>query len=353
MDVELALAHWSIAGPALPADDAGLINRTWCVGQPATGVLQWVNPIFRPSVHLDIDAVTRRLAERGLTTPRLVPTRDGALWVDDDPGCWRLLSFIPGRTLHRIDSPTTAAEAASLVGRFHAALADWAYDFQHVRAGAHDTVAHMTRLREALEAADGHPLAGPARALGDEILARWSSWDGVLDLPERVCHGDLKISNLRFDSTGRRAVCMLDLDTLSRLPYAVEMGDAWRSWCNLAGEDAPEATALDLGVFESSARAWLATAPSLEPIELESLVSGIERICLELAARFCGDAIRNAYFREDRSRFPSPGAHNLHRATGQLRLAVSARARRSACENIVRSAWTTRTVAGLSTPAGS
>ncbi|MBK6580265.1 MAG: phosphotransferase [Sandaracinaceae bacterium] len=196
-------------------------------------------------------------------------------------------------------------------------------------------------------------LAGPARALGDEILARWSSWDGVLDLPERVCHGDLKISNLRFDSTGRRAVCMLDLDTLSRLPYAVEMGDAWRSWCNLAGEDAPEATALDLGVFESSARAWLATAPSLEPIELESLVSGIERICLELAARFCGDAIRNAYFREDRSRFPSPGAHNLHRATGQLRLAVSARARRSACENIVRSAWTTRTVAGLSTPAGS
>lgn len=346
MDANAALAHWTLAGPARPAEDAGLINHTWLVGQPVQGVLQWVNPIFKPTVHLDIEAVTARLASQGLLTPRLVPTRAGALWVEDEAGCWRVLSYVPGRTLHRIDGPATAAEAGALVGCFHAALAGWEYRFQHVRAGAHDTPAHMARLREALEAADGHPLAGPARELGGRVLAAWQTWDGALDLPEHACHGDLKISNLRFDADGARALCLLDLDTLSSLSYAVEMGDAWRSWCNRAGEDHPDAAALDLDVFEASARAWLSTAPPLEDRERQGLVAGIERICLELSARFCGDAVRNTYFREDRARFPVAGAHNLHRALGQLRLAESARARRSICEGIVRNAGRPRAAAG-------
>ncbi len=121
------------------------------------------------------------------------------------------------------------------------------------------------------------------------------------------------------------------------MPIACEMGDAWRSWCNPAGEDDPDGT-FDLELFTASARAWLAAAPPLSAGELRSLVPGIERICLELAARFCADAVRNTYFREDRETYPQRGHHNLIRARGQLALAVSARQARAECEAVVASA---------------
>ncbi len=330
-----ALARWGRSEQVVPAPDAGLINHTWLVGSPPVAVLQWVNPIFRPSVHEDIEAVTARLEAFGLTTPRLIRTLEGALCWSAEDGCWRLLSFIPGRTFHRVDSPARAAAAGALVGRFHAATQGWDYDFRHRRPGAHDTLAHMRLLASALEGADGHPLAEPARAVGQEILDRWARWEGTLDLPDRVCHGDLKISNLRFDASGDRALCLLDLDTLSALPLAVEMGDAWRSWCNPAGEDDPEACHFDLEIFEASARAWLGAVGELSAVERDSLVPGVERICLELSARFCADAVRNVYFREDRARFPAPGAHNLHRARGQLALARSARVHAGAARAIL------------------
>ena len=335
MEATEALSRWDLDLPLSPAPDAGLINRTWLVGAPPQAVLQWVNPIFKPSVHLDIEAITARLAEHGLLTPRLLRRADGALWLEDEGACWRLMTFIPGQTLHRLDGPARAAAAGRLVGRFHAATAGWSYDFQHRRPGAHDTLAHMATLRAALGGAHGHPLADDARALGDQILVDWERWDGDLDQPERVCHGDLKVSNLRFDLSGSEAVCLLDLDTMAALPLSVEMGDAWRSWCNPAGEEDPQASRFDLSLFEASARAWLAEVGPLAPEERDALVPGIERICLELAARFCADAVRNCYFREDRQRHPQPGAHNLLRARSQHQLARSARERRAEASGIV------------------
>ncbi|MEM8996795.1 MAG: hypothetical protein AAGF23_18565, partial [Acidobacteriota bacterium] len=68
------------------------------------------------------------------------------------------------------------------------------------------------------------------------------------------------------------------------------------------------------------------------PAERASLVPGIERIALELAARFCADVVENRYFQEDRRRFAQPGSHNLRKARAQLALARSARIERSECE---------------------
>ncbi len=143
------------------------------------------------------------------------------------------------------------------------ALADFAYAPRAPQRHIHDTPARMAELRAALEGCDGHFFEGPARELGAEILAGFASWDGELDQPERICHGDLKISNLRFDEDGVEGVCLLDFDTLAPMALQVEMGDAWRSWCNPAGESDPEAVRFDLGIFEASARAWLAAFPAI------------------------------------------------------------------------------------------
>ncbi|NOY28070.1 MAG: aminoglycoside phosphotransferase family protein [Oligoflexia bacterium] len=342
MRASTALAAWGRKGD-LEQLDNGLINRTWLVlgptGRP-NAVLQLVNPIFSPLVNDDIDAITGWLAAKGLLTPRLIPTTKGERLVPDVSGHWRLLSFIPGRTFDTVSSPALAHAAGALVGRFHAALADWPGTFVAPRRSIHDTTARMRDLRLALDAADAHPLSAPIRALGQQILDAWDQWQGTMDLPERPCHGDLKISNLRFDDAGRHALCMLDLDTLGPLPFSVELGDAWRSWCNPAGESDPDRVRFDLDIFTASLSGWLSTAPPLTAVERDSLVPGIERICLELAARFAADAVNNQYFLEDRLRWPQPGAHNLVRAHAQTCLAAHARAAAPACNNVLRTGST-------------
>lgn len=335
-----ALHRWVMVGDLRPAEN-GLINRTWILhqdGEP-TAVLQWVNPIFSPLVTTDIDQVSRWLHHRGLVSPLPRPLPGGELGLTDpEAGHWRLLDYIPGRTRHTIDGPSTAYAAGSLVGRFHAAMAEWPGHFQAPPRNVHDTPARMAELVKAVDEQHQHPLADQVGPLAEAILADWAAWKGALQAPLHPCHGDLKISNLHFDPEDERGICLLDLDTLGLLSYSVEMGDAWRSWCNPAGESNPEATRFDLGLFEASASGWRSTAPELPREELDTLVPGIERICLELSARFARDALLNQYFREDRHAYPQVGTHNLTRARAQHALARSARAQAGYCERLLRSA---------------
>ena len=104
----------------------------------------------------------------------------------------------------------------------------------------------------------------------------------------------VKFNVNRNDNMIIQAICLLDLDTMGPMSIDVELGDAWRSWCNPAGEDEGSAH-LDLSLFEASASAYLAHH-SLSPQEREGLVPGVERIALELAARFAIDALEERYF---------------------------------------------------------
>jgi Ser/Thr protein kinase RdoA (MazF antagonist) len=225
--------------------------------------------------------------------------------------------------------PRLAREAGLLVGRWHAATATLQHDFAFSRPGAHDTERHLRFLSDAVRECAGHRLIGAVAPLADELTERWASWDGRLDGPARIAHGDLKISNLRFDEAGV-GLCLLDLDTMGRLPLDIELGDAWRSWCNRAGEDRADAQ-LDLELFAASADGYLAAHP-LQPEEKEALVPGIERIALELAARFAADALREVYFGWNPAVAATRGEHNLLRAHGQASLARALRQARRPME---------------------
>ncbi|AUX46798.1 uncharacterized protein SOCE26_083070 [Sorangium cellulosum] len=162
---------------------------------------------------------------------------------------------------------------------------------------------------------------GEGRRLADAILDAWRTWQGRLELPLRHSHGDLKISNLRFSEAGEE-ICVLDLDTLELQPIDVELGEAWRSWCNPVGEDATEAR-FDLEVFAAAVAGYREVRP-FGAEEREALADAVERIALELEARFCRDVFEDRYFGWNPARF----AHNLQRAAGQLALARSARRQR-------------------------
>jgi Ser/Thr protein kinase RdoA (MazF antagonist) len=300
----------------------GLINTTWVASDGAgpRGVVQKLHPVFGPNVNLDIDVVTAHLARKGLPTPRVLRTNTGGLYVLAGPDCYRALSFVPGRTVDTVESPRRAWEAGALVGRFHAAVADLDWEFQHVRKGAHDTALHMTNLAAAVEDRRGHRLFEAVAPLADAILSLWRGLS-MRELPPHVAHGDLKISNLRFDDEGV-GICLLDLDTLARMPLDVEMGDALRSWCNPLGEDVEDA-AFDAARYEAAVAGWRGACPVADEV-VDALLPGAVRIAVELASRFARDALLESYFGWDPTRFPTRGDHCLLRARGQLSVARAA-----------------------------
>jgi Ser/Thr protein kinase RdoA (MazF antagonist) len=335
------LRHWpALVDARLEPIHIGLINLTFRV-ERADGerfVLQRLHPIFGAELHRDIEAVTGHLAAHGLATPRLVRTEADALWVEQD-GVWRVLTHLEGRTVQRVAGPDMAREAAALLGRFHRALADLEHEFCFVRQ-AHGLAMHAGRLREALESHPEHRLYDAVAPVAGALLSAADALPALDALPQRITHGDPKISNILFLPPDDRAHALVDLDTLGRLDLPTELGDAFRSWCNPEGEDGgpPE---LDLSIFEAAVDGYASVARSLPTAaERELLVAGLQIICVELACRFAADALNESYFGWNPDRYPSRGDHNLHRARVQLSLARSVAARRTEAEAIVARAFT-------------
>jgi Ser/Thr protein kinase RdoA (MazF antagonist) len=316
--------------------EAGHINLTYRV-EATEGVfaLQWVNPIFGPEVHLDIEALSARLVSAGMPCPRLVRARDSGLWIAEPAGgVWRVMTWIEGTLLVKADGPARCGAAGRLLGLFHAALWDAGHRFHHARVGVHDTPRHLQALRAALAGHPGHRLHAEVSALGEPILAQAEARGPLPELPARVVHGDPKISNLVFGPDGRGRA-LIDLDTLARMPLPLELGDAFRSWCSPRGED--EEPVFELGYFEAGLAGWAETVGGRPtPGERRAIPDAVELIALELAARFATDALEERYFGWDRTRFSSAGEHNLARARSQLALARSIRAERPALERLTR-----------------
>ncbi len=335
------LAAWGF-GPDVVARPlaGGLINKTYLVTQGArTGVLQSVNAIFGPKVHLDIEAITAHLEAHGMLTPRLVKTTGGELWwTAPDATVWRMLTFLEGRTVEKVPAAPVAHAAGALVARFHQTVSSLKHTFHFSRPGAHDTPLHMQRLERALAQHAAHTNFAAVQPIGLGILEDWARLERLPALPTRLIHGDLKISNLLLDDTLTEGRALLDLDTMAHLTIPVELGDAFRSWCNPDGEDAAGTFRADL--YQAAVTGYAAAAPGfLTPEEVGCLVLGAQTIALELAARFCADALQEAYFGWNSSRFPSRSEHNRVRASGQLNVSRAVRDQRSALEAVTAQAF--------------
>jgi len=325
-EIRRALAEWGLEAAAVERIAAGLIHESYGVALPGAApaepgwVLQRVSPVFAPGIEANICTVTDHLRARGLAAPRLVPTRAGARCADlGAEGRWRLWMRIPGTSFDTCASTAQARSAGALVGRFHAALDDLEAELRPLGLVLHDPAAHLRALRSAVAECGEHPLHRDVAALAQEILEaarRTAPWP---ERPRRIVHGDLKLSNVLFDvRDADRAVALIDLDTLSWLPRWMDLADGLRSWCNPRGEDREDAVfAPDL--HRAAAEGYL-EAMDLDAAERAALVHGMEWICLELAARFATDALRECYFAWDPERFASRGEHGLVRARGQWAL---------------------------------
>ncbi len=332
-----ALAEFpELVRPRATPLSGGLINLSFAVeAEDGAFVLQRVHPVFAPEVHENIAAVTEHLRRRGEPSPRLLASRTGRPWADlGDEGIWRVMTRLPGVSYDTVQSPMQARAAGAQVARFHAALDDLGHQFRAVRQGVHDTPGHLRTLAQALTEHGQHRLLAPVQDLAAQIVEGYAALPAIGDVPQRVCHGDLKFNNLLFAGTGPVdqvvPTGIIDLDTVGRMPLHHELGDAWRSWCNRGGED-QTAAQFDVEVFGASLDGYLGALPfALTPAGRRALVHAVGWVSLELAARFAADALRERYFGWDRERFPAAGEHNLVRARGQWALHRAALATREA-----------------------
>lgn len=323
-----ALQAWGIAHKEpCRAISTGLINETYAVEDRGKKlILQRVHPVFAPEIHLNIRAVSEHLHAQGLQSPQLVARPDGSgdCFKDEENRIWRLQSFIPGKTLEGMESPTQTRAAAAFLARWHEALDSLEHEFLGIRAGVHDTPAHLQRLREALAEHRGHRLFAPVEPVAEQLFALIEGLDPLLDLQLKVAHGDPKIANLRFDAAGEHPQAWVDLDTVGPMNFGHELGDALRSWCNPCREDGQHSAA-DLQHYRAAVSGYLQGRSDRRQIaeQRAGLLWGPCWISAELALRFAADALNENYFGYDRTRYPAAGEHNLARARSQLALAQS------------------------------
>lgn len=313
---------------------SGHINDTYLLVD-STGrqyILQKINRmVFRDPEALmrNILAVTTHLRKSAASSREvltLLPAQNGDFWLCDEQGeYWRLYAFVSDNLcLERPQSPEDFRESARAFGRFQRQLADFpAHSLTETIPHFHDTPVRYAALRQALQN-DSHGRAAAVRREAEFALAR-EEYAATLvrlqaegSLPLRVTHNDTKLNNVLFDRESRKALCVIDLDTVMPGLAVNDFGDSIRFGASTAPEDEPDPgkVGLSLPLFEAYVQGFLAACESsLTKTEIDCLCDGAKMMTLECGVRFLTDYLMgDVYFRTHRE------DHNLVRCRTQFRL---------------------------------
>ena len=310
---------------------SGHINRSYLVtcDSGRRYVMQRVNRF----VFHDVGAIMENLRllrdylhESAEAPPMIcfIDTLCGESYTEDaEGGAWRLCPYVEGSlSLLRPESEGDFAQSALAFGRFQYALRDFPVErLTETIPRFHDTPERFRQLRAAM---DSDPF-GRRAELGRELdfaLAREERGAQLQNCREcgevrlRVTHNDTKMSNVLLDAKSRRALCVIDLDTVMPGLSAYDFGDAIRAGAATGAEDGA-GIRLNLAYYAAFVRAFLSACPHLTARERELLPLGAWTMTLECGVRFLADYLNgDPYFTIDHPK------HNLERARAQFSLAA-------------------------------
>jgi Ser/Thr protein kinase RdoA (MazF antagonist) len=149
----------------------------------------------------------------------------------------------------------------------------------------------------------------------------------------RVTHNDTKLNNVMLDSKTRKALCVIDLDTVMPGLVAYDFGDSIRFGASTAREDERDLdkVELDLSLYRRFCEGFIPACGALTEKEIETLPLGAKLMTLECGLRFLTDYLDgDRYFSVTR-----PG-HNLDRARTQFKLVAETERRWDDIQRIVR-----------------
>ena len=312
---------------------SGHVNTTYLITTDtgARYILQDVNTYAFPRTYVIMDniaAISRYLAGKSGEKSAMISyidTLGGERYYDDGKGgAWRMYRFVENSIcLNRPECDEDFYECARAFGKFQDSLSGFpAEKLGETIVDFHNTPERYRQLREAAEADACGRLAGVREELAfvlerEEKAVRLQRMRDTGELPVRVTHNDTKINNVLLDADTRRAICVIDLDTVMPGLSVYDFGDAIRFGASTAAEDEKDLdkVKLDLHLFRVFARGFLEACPSLTEKEIECLSLGAYTMTIECGSRFLADYLKgDKYFSID---YPE---QNLDRARTQFRL---------------------------------
>ena len=331
---EEAISHFAVSGNPISCKEfgSGHINSTYQVHTDNGNVyiLQRINQyVFTDpkGVMENVGAVTEFLSSRVENPDEILHfvLSDGGTYyhIDENGEFWRCYRFADGICLEAPESDQDFYESAIAFGRFQEMLKDFPADtLKETIPLFHNTVNRYRLFKEAL-AADR---VGRAAGIKEEITFIMDREEeaGTIcrmldagELPLRVTHNDTKLNNVLLDRKTRKALCVLDLDTVMPGSSLYDYGDSIRFGAATAAEDEKDLSkmSINLDLFRVYTAGYLTACPGLTEKERELLPLGAKIITLELAVRFLTDYLDgDRYFK---TAYPE---HNLVRARTQLKL---------------------------------
>lgn len=259
-------------------------------------------------------------------TLNLVPAKDGKAFYKDSEGeYWRVYLFIEGaKTYDLVENQEDFYQSAVAFGRFQGLLADYPAETLHETIqDFHNTVKRLDTFKKAVEA-DG---CGRAAQVQEEIhfvLDREALAHKLCDmqaegkLPLRVTHNDTKLNNIMIDDETRKAICVIDLDTVMPGLSVNDFGDSIRFGASTGAEDEPDLSKVScsMELFELYTKGFVEGCKgSLTEEELDMLPVGAMTMTYECGMRFLTDYLEgDHYFKIHRE------GHNLDRCRTQFKL---------------------------------
>ena len=256
----------------------------------------------------------------------LIPTKAGERYLTTEDGeVWRATQFIENTDAYLVaDDAEMFRDAGRAFGKFIARLSGFdASSLFEVIPDFHNTAKRYAAFERAL-AEDVCVRAASAAAEIDFVSARKEGCSLLVDalakgeIPVRVTHNDTKLNNVLIDVDTKRAVCVIDLDTVMPGTVLYDFGDGVRAGCSTAKEDEPDLAKVDfdLSLFEAFAGGFLKG--------MEGSVTARERALMPAAARMmtfeCGMRFLTDYLSGDTYFKTAYPEHNLVRARTQFKL---------------------------------
>ena len=281
-----------------------------------------------PALMQNIISVTQFLKEktedpRGVLT--LVPTTDDQLFLTcEDGSYWRLYDFVEDAVcLQAPETPEDFYQSALAFGNFQQMLTDFpAETLSETIPMFHNTANRFKLFREKL-AEDPMGRAASVKAEIEFALAHEAEASTLVDLqasgqlPTRVTHNDTKLNNVMLDATTKKALCVIDLDTIMPGLSLYDFGDSIRFGAATAAEDETDLSKVEmsLDLFRTYATGYLTACPGLTDLEKKMMPMGAKMMTLECGVRFLTDYLDgDHYFKVHREN------HNLDRCRTQFKL---------------------------------
>lgn len=310
-------------------------------------ILQWINQFVFPNVNAimnNMSAISSFLQKREDGQMSMIrylrTTEDKSYYDDGQGGAWRAYRFVDNSIcLPRPETREDFYECARAFGRFQHALIDFpAKQLEETIVNFHNTVDRYRQFREAIRLDP----KGRKAEVEEEIAFVLEREERACvlhrmrengQLPTRATHNDTKINNVLLDRDTRKAICVIDLDTVMPGLSVYDFGDAIRFGASTAEEDEPDLSKveLDLDLFRVFVRGFYETCPCLSREEIAMFPLGAYTMTLECGMRFLADYLNgDVYFSIEREK------QNLDRAHTQFKLISDMEKKWEAMERIVR-----------------